>query len=242
MIWHLAWMEWRRLMRTPLAWTTLALCFGLLSWQFLGTLETFTGMQPADRHMGLSHHLGLQLYGLAAALILIITPILTSRSFSDAFRNGSYALLSSAPLSNLSILLGKFLSILFFQYLLALIPLILSLSLITGTQLDLGLLMAATLGLFFLASSFAGIGLYFSTMNENPGIAAAASYGLLLLISMLDQHTKSSSFIHWLAWPTHYLDLQLGLVSLYDLTYFLALTLFFLGLALHQLNKRRSGF
>ncbi|MCU7858162.1 MAG: ABC transporter permease [Candidatus Thiodiazotropha sp. (ex Lucinoma borealis)] len=236
---YLAWIEWRRLMRTPLAWTMLGLGLCLLSWQFLGTLEIFNGMQPASRSLGLSHHLGLQLFGLAAVLILIITPILTTRSFSDAFRNGSYALLSSAPLSNITILLGKFVGILLFQLLFVLMPLILSLSLFSGTQLDVGLLLAATLGLLLLSASFTAIGLYFSVQNENPGIAAAGSYGLLLLISLLDQNAEGGSFIHWLAWPSHYLDLQLGLVHISDLAYFLLVILFFLGLALHQLDKRR---
>jgi ABC-2 type transport system permease protein len=198
-------------------------------------------MQPSNRGMGLSHHLGLQLYGLASVLILIITPIITIRSFSESFRNGSYALLSSAPLSNSSILLGKFLAILMFQLLFILIPLLLCLSLFTGAQLDYGLLLAASLGLLLLGGAFSAIGLYFSSLNENPGIAGAGSYGLLLLISLLDQNTEGGSFIHWLAWPSHYLDLQLGLIRLSDLAYFLLLILFFLGLTLYRLDKRRRG-
>ncbi|MEW8027008.1 MAG: ABC transporter permease [Candidatus Thiodiazotropha sp.] len=238
---YLAWMEWRRLMRTPLPWVIFALGLSLLSWQFLATLEIFNGMQPSKRSLGLSHHLGLQLYGLASVLILIITPIITIRSFSESFRNGSYALLSSAPLSNLTIVSGKFLGILMFQSLFILIPLLLSMSLAAGTQLDYGLLFAATLGLLLLSGAFTAIGLYFSALNENPGIAAAGSYGLLLLISLLDQNTEGGSFLHWLAWPSHYLDLQLGLVRLSDLAYFLLLTCFFLGLALYRLDKRRRG-
>lgn len=241
MTWPLAWIEWQRLMRTPLAWSLLALCLCLLSWQFLGTLESFSGMQTDHRKLGLSHHLSLQLYGLTAVLILITTPILTTRTFSDSFRIGSYALLSTAPLSNTNILLGKFFGVLLFFSLIALMPLALSLSLSGGTQLDLGLLMAATLGLLMLSTSFTAIGLYFSTLSDNPGVAAAGSYGLLMLISLLDQQTDSSSFIHWLAWPSHYLDLQLGLVRLSDLSYFLILTLFFLGLALHRLDRLRRG-
>ncbi|MBW9267450.1 MAG: ABC transporter permease [Candidatus Thiodiazotropha sp. (ex. Lucinisca nassula)] len=238
---YLAWMEWRRLMRTPLPWVIFSLSLSLLSWQFLATLEIFNGMQPSNRSLGLSHHLGLQLYGLASVLILIITPIITIRSFSESFRDGSYALLSSAPLSNLSILAGKFLAILMFQLLFILIPLLLCVSLISGIQLDFGLLFAATLGLLLLSGAFTAIGLYFSTLNENPGIAAAGSYGLLLLISLLDQNTEGGSFIHWLAWPSHYLDLQLGLIRFGDLAYFLLLMLFFLGLALYRLDKRRRG-
>ncbi|MCU7906904.1 MAG: ABC transporter permease [Candidatus Thiodiazotropha sp. (ex Epidulcina cf. delphinae)] len=241
MTWKLAWIEWRRLMRTPLAWIMLGLGLCLLSWQFLGTLEAFSGMPPNHRNLGLSHYLGLQLFGLASVLILIITPILTTRSFSEAFRNGSYALLSSAPLSTLNILLGKFLAILLFQILIVLAPLLLSLSLFNGTQLDLGLLASAGLGLLLLSGSFIAIGLFFSVQSDNPGIAAAGSYGLLLLISLLDQNTEGSSFIHWPAWPSHYLDMQLGLVRSSDLAFFLLLLLFFLGLALHRLDKRRRG-
>ncbi|MEW8459760.1 MAG: ABC transporter permease, partial [Candidatus Thiodiazotropha endolucinida] len=182
-----------------------------------------------------------QLYGLASVLSLIITPIITIRSFSESFRDGSYALLSSAPLSNLSILAGKFLAILMFQLLFILIPLLLCVSLTSGIQLDFGLLLAATLGLLLLSGAFTAIGLYFSTLNESPGIAAAGSYGLLLLISLLDQNTEGGSFMHWLAWPSHYLDLQLGLIRFGDLAYFLLLILFFLGLALYRLDKRRRG-
>ncbi|MCU7935596.1 MAG: ABC transporter permease [Candidatus Thiodiazotropha sp. (ex Dulcina madagascariensis)] len=241
MIWRLAWIEWRRLMRTPLAWIVLGLGLCLLSWQFLGTLEAFSGMPANHRNLGLSHHLGVQLFGLASVLILIITPILTTRSFSEAFRNGSYALLSSAPLSTLTILLGKFLAIQLFQILIVLAPLLLSLTLFNGTQLDLGLLASASLGLLLLSGSFTAIGLFISVQSDNPGIAAAGSYGLLLLISLLDQHTGGGSFIHWLAWPSHYLDMQLGLVRSSDLAFFLLLLLFFLGLALHRLDKRRRG-
>ena len=241
MIGRLAWMEWRRLMRTSLAWIVLALGLCLLSWQFLGTLEAFVGMHGGDRNLGLSHHLGLQLFGLAAVVILMVIPILTMRAFSEPFRSGAYTLLSSAPISVSGILLGKFLSILLFLLPIILMPTALSLSLAIGTTLDMGLIAAATLGLLLLGALFTAAGLYLSVLSENPAVAAAGGYGLLLLLSLLDQHTRSDGFLHWLGWPSHYLNLQLGLVNSSDVAYFLLLMLFFLGLALHRLDKRRVG-
>ncbi|MCU7879512.1 MAG: hypothetical protein KZQ60_02270 [Candidatus Thiodiazotropha sp. (ex Lucinoma aequizonata)] len=47
-----------------------------------------------------------------------------------------------------------------------------------------------------LSAYFTAIGLYFSVQNENPGIVATGSYGLLLLISLLEQNTEGGSFIH----------------------------------------------
>jgi ABC-2 type transport system permease protein len=241
MILRLAWIEWRRLMRTPLAWVMLAVGLCLMSWQFLGTLEAFVGMQPEVRSLGLSHHLGLQLFGLAAVVLLIVTPILTMRSFSELFRSGAYCLLSSAPIGVSTILLGKFLGLLLFLLLFVLMPAGLSLSLLLGTSVDLGLIASASLGLLLLAALFAAIGLYVSVLTESPGVAAAGAYGLMLLVSLLDQHTERGNLLHWLAWPSHYLNLQIGLVHSSDLTYFLILAGLFLGLALYRLDRRRSG-
>lgn len=241
MIWRLAWMEWRRLMRTSLAWIVLAVALCLLSWQFLGTLEAFVGMHGGDRNLGLTHHLGLQVFGLASVVLLIVSPILTMRAFSEPFRSGAYTLLSSAPLSSSGILLGKFFAILLFLLPIVLMPAALSLSLSVGTRLDAGLIAAATLGLLLLGALFVAAGLYLSVLSENPAVAAAGGYGLLLLLTLLDQHTSGDSFLHWLAWPSHYLNLQLGLVHSGDLAYFLLLMLYFLALSLHRLDRRRVG-
>jgi ABC-2 type transport system permease protein len=241
MIWRLAWMEWRRLMRTSLAWIVLAVALCLLSWQFLGTLEAFVGMHGGDRNLGLTHHLGLQVFGLASVVLLIVSPILTMRAFSEPLRSGAYTLLSSAPLSSSGILLGKFFAIQLFLLPIVLMPAALSLSLSAGTRLDAGLIAAATLGLLLLGALFVAAGLYLSVLSENPAVAAAGGYGLLLLLTLLDQHTGGDSFLHWLAWPSHYLNLQLGLVHSGDLAYFLLLMLYFLALALHRLDRRRVG-
>ncbi|MEJ2593491.1 MAG: ABC transporter permease [Candidatus Thiodiazotropha sp.] len=199
MIGRLAWMEWRRLMRTSLAWIVLAVGLCLLSWQFLGTLEAFVGMQGGDRNLGLSHHLGLQLFGLAQAIIHDPRVVIL-----DEPTDG----LDPAQIRQVRELIRS---------------------------------LAETLGLLLLGALFTAAGLYLSVMSENPAVAAAAGYGLLLLLSLLDQHTRSDGFLHWLGWPSHYLNLQLGLVNSSDVAYFLLLMLFFLGLALHRLDKRRVG-
>lgn len=243
MTWTLARMEFLRLMRAPLAWVVSAFALFLLSWRLLEALEAFTGLSTDAANPGLTQYLGLHLYGFAAVLLLFITPLLSMRLFSEAFRNGSYCLLSSAPISLTQILSGKYLGVLLFQLLLICMPLALSLSLMPGAPLDFGLLAAATLGLALLAACFGAIGIYFSTLSETPGLAAAGSYGTLLLITLLGQETHGNlnSALHGLAWPNHYLNLQLGLVRSVDIVYFLLLTLFFLGLALFQLERRRNS-
>ena len=243
MSWTLACMEWRRLMRSPMSWTLMACSLFLLSLFFLHyILETYAGLPPSGRAPGLTVYLGRELFGFAALLILLLAPVLTMRPFSEAFRNGSYVLLSSAPVSIPAILFGKYLGVLLFQLFFILTPLLLSLTLIAGTQLDYGLLAAATLGLALVSACFSAIGVYFSTLNESPAAAAGGSYGVLLLLSILGQDALGSAggLLHWFAWPAHYLNLQQGLMRSGDLAYFLLLTGLFLGLSLHQLDRRRS--
>jgi ABC-2 type transport system permease protein len=243
MIRQLARMELLRLLRSPLAWVLLAIVQFLLSWQLLEALESYTGLAPAERRFGLTHFLSLQLFGFAAVLSLFITPILTMRQFSEAFRSGSYGLLSSAPLSLTEILLGKYLGVLLFQLLLIGLALLTSLALTFGSALDLGLLAASGLGLALLSAGFNAVGLYFSTLSSIPALAVAGSYGTLLLLTILGQDSfgRVGSLLHWAAWPGHYLNLQLGLVRSADLAYFGLLSFLFLGLALHQLERRRSA-
>jgi ABC-2 type transport system permease protein len=243
MILSLARMELLRLLRSPLAWILLAIVQFLLSWQLLEALETYTGLAPAQRGYGLTHFLSLQLFGFAAVLSLFVTPILTMRLFSEAFRNGSYSLLSSAPLSLTEILLGKYLGVLLFQLLPVCLALLISLSLSIGTSLDIGLLAASGLGLALLSASFSAIGLFFSCLSGTPGLAAAGSYGTLLLLTILGQESfgRIGNLLHWAAWPGHFLNLQLGLVRSTDLAYFFLVSALFLGLALHQLERRRNA-
>ena len=243
MIRQLARMELLRLLRSPLAWVLLASVQFLLSWQLLEALESYTGMTETERSFGLTHFLSLQLFGFAAVLSLFVTPILTMRQFSEAFRSGSYSLLSSAPLSLTEILLGKYLGILMFQVLLIGLALLTSLSLTYGSALDLGLLGASTLGLILLSAGFNAVGLYFSTLSNIPALALSGSYGTLLLLTILGQDNfgRVGGLLHWAAWPGHYLNLQLGLVRSADLAYFGLLGMFFLGLALHQLERRRNA-
>ncbi|EGV52060.1 ABC transporter permease [endosymbiont of Riftia pachyptila] len=238
MSWRLAWIEWRRLMRTPFAWIVLALASLLLGWQLLQTLDAFSSTPAVGRLFGLSRHLGLELFGLTAVLILFITPLLTMR-LSDS----SNSLLSTAPLRLREILLGQYLALLGVIALVALLPLGLSIPLAVGTQPDWGLLATASLGLLLLGSSFAAISLYVSSLSRTPGAAAAGSYGLLLLLSIISQYASadSSGLLSWFGWPPHFLNLQLGWVRSSDIAYFLLLSLFFLGLALHRLQLRRES-
>ena len=243
MITTIARRELARLFYSPLAWVLLAAQQLTLAWVFLRVLERFSGLEAAQRITGLTQELTLNLFGFAAALALFAIPLLTMRQFSEELRSGSFTLLASAPVSLTRILLGKLLGLVGMLAALISLPLLLSLSLLPWIPLDIGLLLSATLGLGLVMLSFAAVGLFCSALTRQPAAAAAAAYGILLLLSVTSQsgaYADTANPLGWLAWNEHLVPFLLGLVRSVDLVYFLILSGLFLALALHRLERRRA--
>ncbi|MFI3198840.1 MAG: ABC transporter permease, partial [Methylococcaceae bacterium] len=95
--------EFKSLFLSPLAWTVLAVLQGLLAYLFLTQVETFTLIQPKlasiDGAPGLADIVVTPLYGNAAIILLLVTPLLTMRLICEERRNKTLSLLLSAPIS-----------------------------------------------------------------------------------------------------------------------------------------------
>ncbi len=234
--------ELASLFHSPLAWVLLAVHQAVLAWVFLRVLERFSGLEAAQRGAGLSQELSLNLFGFAGALALFSVPLLAMRLLSEEQRSGAYTLLAGAPVSAAQILFGKLLGLGGMLTALTALPLLLSLTLLPWTHLDLGLLAAATLGLGLVHLGFAAVGLFCASLSRQPAAAVATAYGILLLLSVLGQtglaHNAGTLILNWLTWNEHYLPFLLGLVQTPDLAYFLILTGLFLALGLRRLQRR----
>lgn len=244
MILTIARRELAGLFYSPLAWVLLAAQQLLLAWVFLQVLERFSGLEAAQRAAGLTRELTLNLFGFAAALALFSVPLLTMRLFSDELRSGSFTLLAGAPVSLTQILFGKLLGLAGMLAALTALPLLLCLSLLPWSPLDGGLLLAATLGLGLAMLAFAAIGLFCSALTSQPAAAAAATYAILLLLSVVNRSGAyagtATPALGWPAWNEHFLPFLLGLVRTSDLAYFLILSGLFLALTRHRLERRRA--
>ncbi|MFO7642075.1 MAG: ABC transporter permease subunit [Candidatus Competibacteraceae bacterium] len=247
MIFTIAARELRGLFLSPLAWTLLAMMQGLLAWIFLILIDEFrslegqrVGLEPVP---GVTDLVAAPLLRVAAWALLLLTPLLTMRLFSEERRVGTLDLLLSAPVTPTEIVLGKYLGVL--TFLLAAVALIALMpwSLAAGATLDFGKLGAGLLGLSLLAASFAAAGLYLSTLTAQPAVAATATFGLLLAFWIVDlagagQGAVSPVF-HYLALPRHLDALLLGLIHSADVAYYLLFSAAFLGLAIRRLDNIR---
>jgi len=231
--------ELKRLLISPISWLILATLQLLLSWQFLVTLDQFNGLTSGQQQLGITSLLCLRLFGLASIVSLFTIPLLTTRLLSEEYRNGSFTLLRSAPLSASTIISGKYLALFCYIVVLSLIPTLLVASISFGTGLDWGLLFTALFGMLLLNASFAAIGLLFSTLCQQPSMATLSSYALLLLLSLAGYAGSSldwQELLEWFTWSGHLMQFQLGQIRSIDLIYFLLLISLPLLLATHHLS------
>jgi len=244
MIFIIAHKELKTLFASPLAWTLLALMQLVLAWIFLGRLDAFIEMQPQLVQIanppGVTEFIAAPLFATAAVVLLIATPLLTMRLIAEERRNHTMIFLISAPISMTDIVLGKFLGLMIFFSAVITLVVALSISLLTGSTLDFGLLLSNVAGLFLIAACFASLGLYMSCLTAQPAIAAAGALGALLGLWAIDITTNNiDSIMQDFSLFKHYESFNRGIIDTYDLVYFVLFTLTFLVLSIRRLDGER---
>ena len=96
-------------------------------------------------------------------------------------------------------------------------------TLYAGTTLDHGQLLAGTLGLVLVASTFVAVGMLASALSTQPAMAAALAFTLLALLWMLDWGAERSGLFTYLSMLAHLRALLRGIVDTQDIMYFLVL-------------------
>lgn len=241
--------ELRSLFVSPLAWTILAIVEALLAYLFLGQVDFFLQIQP--RLAGLENAPGVTevvvspLFGNAAMVMLLVVPMVTMRLLSDERRNLTMPLLLSAPVSMTQIVLGKYLGVIGFLALMLLLLALMPLALLLGGGLDFGMLAGCLLGLLLLLGSFAAIGLFMSSLTTQPTIAAISTFGVLLLLWIVDWNRApagdgdGSGLLGYLSMTRHYEALLQGSFNSADVVYYLLIIVGFLVLAIRRLDADR---
>lgn len=246
MIHVIAWREFRNLFVSPLAWTLLAVTQFILAWLFFIQIDTFLSLQPQLSAMknapGVTDVVVQQIFGIAGFILLMLCPLITMRSFSEERRTGSLRFLLSSPLSMTDIVIGKYLGVvLFFTLLVALIS-CMPLSLLVATELDLGKIAAGALGLWLLAAAFSAAGIFISSLTSQPGVAAVGTFGLLLMLWIIDNAANSQdaqSLFRYLSMLQHHVAMLRGVINSSDVAYFLLFIAGFIGLTIRQMDAQR---
>lgn len=186
-------------------------------------------------------------YVLANCLtvFLFLIPILTMRLLSEEKNLKTDQLLLTAPVSIPQIVFGKFFAAATVYVLtLALTLLYMPVLAFYGTP-AWGEILGSYIGFLLLGLSFIAIGIFISGLTENQMIAAVASFGILLLLYVVNWAAQFVSggvmkfLVTWLSVTRWYTDFVMGVFSLSSVVYYISIIALFLFFTMRLLERKR---
>jgi ABC-2 type transport system permease protein len=184
------------------------------------------------------------LNGMAWMLVFAI-PLLTMRVLADEFSNGTIETLMTAPVTDVEVVVGKFLGVfVFYVALLAATLLHVALLLHYGAS-DVGVVVYGYIGMLLLGALYVAVGVFASALTRYQLVAAILAMGVLSLLSLV-----VDAFAAWRGGPWRTVlgyvnilhqfgDFSKGMVDTKSIIFFISGTLFFLFLAVKVLESRR---
>lgn len=213
---------------------------GLFLWVFEGPMNIFDGGYATLD----------SLFYIAPWVFMILVPAITMRMFSEEKKAGTLDLLLTRPLSETQIILAKYFASLTLVFLSLLPTLMYYISVVLlGNpvgNLDAGGTWGSYIGLFFLAGSYAIIGLYCSSLTDNVIVSFLLTVAICMLIcfgfdqiSNLGTFNRIGEILLKLGIFEHYKSMSRGVIDSRDIVYFIALATIFFLLTRYNLEKRK---
>ena len=169
--------------------------------------------------------------------LFIYIPLITMGIMSREKTAGTDKLLLSSPVSEIKIVLGKFLSMVFYGAIMLSALLIQALfCCVVVKDIDAGPVFSGLLGIYLLLLAYSAIGIFMSSLTRYQIIAAvgtiAALFGLNYMTSVGQGVPVLRDIMYWLGISGRASTFIQGMICSEDVIYFIAVTLFFLALTI----------
>ncbi len=183
--------------------------------------------------------------GLQDNLIFYI-PLLTMGLLSRETQTGTIRLLLSSPIRISDIVIGKYLAALaYIGLMIAFLIALLFLGCVLVPGLDYPLALAAFLSIFLLASAYAAIGLFMSSLTSHQLVAAAGTLAVLSILAFIGGVGQRVPILadvtYWLSMAGRAEYMRNGLVASKDVWYFFSIIGLFLGFTWFRLYFQRAS-
>jgi len=184
------------------------------------------------------------MFELIPAIFLFVVPAITMRLLSEEKKTGTIELLTTKPLHDVEIVLGKFLAAWALVGIALLLTLIYYITIAILGSIDNGPVVGGYLGLMLMAGVYVAIGLFASSLTENQVVAFIIGFLLVFALFMLDKILlyvpgSVTSIVEFLGIDYHFSNIARGVVDSRDIIYFLSLLGFTLYLTVISLQRRK---
>lgn len=223
MIWTIAKKEFLEKLSSPLAYVFFSVFLLLSGWLYFSGFFVYAQASLRD------------FFSWLPLLFLVFLPSLTMGGWADEKKSGTWELLVTSPVSEQSLILGKFLSVfgLMLLTLLGTMPLVVVVS--TLGPLDMGQVVAGYLGSLFLGGLYLSFGLFLSSLFRNAVVCFLVTLIALFFFYLIGENLVTSHLPQILAEAfqsfspaRHFVSMTRGVIDVRDLVYFTSLTGLFL--------------
>ena len=238
-VWIICRKELRSYFVSPIAYLLLAMfavIMGFFFWNALGYF-VYLGMESQMRGqmfpMNLNEQVIRPLLSNMSVIGLFLIPMITMRLFAEEKRTGTIELLATSPVRDSEVILGKWLAAVTMYGSMMLLIALNFLFLFKYGNPDWKPLAIGYLGLLLQAGALLAIGAFISTLTKNQIIAGAATFGVCLLLWVLEwvsgyESATWAQVLSYLSVITHFESFAKGVLDSRDAIYYVTLT--FLGL------------
>jgi ABC-2 type transport system permease protein len=243
--------ELRSYFASPIAYAVIGFFALVFGWMFYTFLRFFVmqSMQMSQMGMGpgqvnVNQAMIRPLILQISVVTLFVLPMITMRTYSEEKRSGTIELLLTSPVSDLEIILGKFLGALGLYALMLLITVPTITLLFWYGDPDWKPVVTSYLGLLLLGGSFISYGLFISSLTKNQIVAGVLTFCtllMLLLVSWMQDFVGpvGQSVISALAVFEHFEDFSKGVIDTKHLVYYASVITFGLFLTAKSVDSER---
>jgi ABC-2 type transport system permease protein len=236
---------------SPVAYVVIGFSAILFGWFFINLLYYFdrTQMQAGSGFQGpqavnVNEIMISPLFLNVSVILLFTLPLITMRTYAEEKRSGTIELLLTSPLTDLQIVIGKFLG-----------GLVLYVAMLAVTLVHMAFLFAygnpewrpiATgyLGLLLMGGCFLSLGLFVSSLTRNQIIAGMVTFAVFLMFWVINwiatfMGPTSQAVLNYMSITEHLNDFARGVIDTKHVVYYLSFIAFSLFLTVRAVDSER---
>jgi ABC-2 type transport system permease protein len=242
--------ELRSYFASPIAYILIGLFSLLFGWFFYVYLMAF--VQQSEQMMQFGGGGGanvnqMMIRGLfqnTAVIILFVMPMITMRTYSEEKRSGTVELLLTSPLTDLEIILGKFIGAVALYGAMLLVTMLYMLILFKIGNPEWRPLVAGYVGLLLMGGCFLSTGLFISSLTKNQIVAGFLTFATFLMFWVVNWIGESSGpttrdIVSYLSIVEHFDDFARGIIDTKHVIYYLSFITFGLFLTAKSVDSER---
>ena len=179
-----------------------------------------------------------------SVIALFVLPLITMRTYSEEKRSGTIELLLTSPVTDLQIIMGKFLGAVSLYFLMLAVTFVHIVILFIFGNPDWKPIVTGYLGLLLMGASFISIGLLISSLTKNQIVAGMITFAALLLLWTSSWSADSAGptmkkVLQAFSIIERFDDFSKGVVDVKHIVYYLSFMTFGLFLTAKSVDSER---